>query len=78
MIHGERIPVTAVKGHIGMTVKRCDLDKVLMKRAEDEDVEFKEKTEIVRIEEKDDEVVLTDNRGENYRSRYLVLATGME
>jgi len=49
-----------------------------MERAEDEDVEFKEKTEIVRIKEKDNEVVLTDNRGENYRSRYLVLATGME
>ena len=73
----ERLLIDSIKGVDYAMVRRSVFDRKLMEIAESCGAEFKRNVEIVRVDPQEDHVVLKDNKGGEYKARYVILATGM-
>ena len=62
----------------GGLVRRSVFDKKLMEIAESEGAELKESKEVIKVKTNDGGVVVTTRDGEEFKGRYLIIATGSD
>jgi len=72
-----RVLIDAVRGLSYAMVRRCVFDTRLAEVAESTGARVLFETEAVSVKSNDGEVTIRDKRGDSYRARYVVIATGM-